>query len=78
MPARSVRAQGQQRSPSSARSRYIVGASLFCCGTMTIRDQFVRQLRTFRIWCLVTSSVTVSMLVPAISELAATWSRDAG
>lgn len=143
------------RSPSLTRRRYIVGASLFCCGTMSlaalyqtgvirrvpdvsirrfdsnqvmsspqayeilgmpdaplavgsyaataglaaiagadrnrrqpllallltgkviidsafalklVRDQFVRQHRTFCEWCLSTSAVTISMLIPAFLE----------
>jgi len=33
-----------------------------------VRDQFVRQHRTFCIWCLSTSAVTLSMLLPALCE----------
>lgn len=36
-----------------------------------IRDQFVRQHRTFCIWCLVTSAATLGMLVPAVAEAVA-------
>lgn len=37
-----------------------------------IRDQIVRQHRTFCIWCLATSAATISMLIPALAEVVAT------
>ena len=36
-----------------------------------VRDQIVRQERTFCVWCLATSAATLSMLFPAIAELRA-------
>ena len=36
-----------------------------------IRDQFVRQQRTFCIWCLATSAATLGMLIPALTEAVA-------
>lgn len=33
-----------------------------------IRDQFVRQGRTFCVWCLATSAATLGMVIPAVLE----------